>query len=121
LVETEGLTHVQLIVRDVTRSLAFYTNVFGMEVQFWDGDRLVFLRTPGHRDTLTLNQSEDEARAGAVGGVDHIGFRLLDRASLARAIEEVVDGGGRLVERGEHPSGQAFAYVADPDGYLIEL
>jgi catechol 2,3-dioxygenase-like lactoylglutathione lyase family enzyme len=49
LVETEGLTHVQLIVRDVTRSLAFYTYVFGMEVQFWDGDRVVFLRTPGHR------------------------------------------------------------------------
>jgi catechol 2,3-dioxygenase-like lactoylglutathione lyase family enzyme len=45
----------------------------------------------------------------------------LDRASLARAIDEVVEGGGRLVERGEHPSGQPFAYVADPDGYLIEL
>jgi len=29
--------------------------------------------------------------------------------------------GGRLVARGEHAPGIAFAYVADPDGYVIEL
>ena len=121
MVETEGLTHVQLIVRDVQRSLDFYTDVFGMEVQFWDGDRMVFLRTPARRDTLTLNQSDDQTRAGAPGGVDHIGFRLVNPAELDHAIEEVAKAGGRLVERGEHPSGQPFAYVADPDGYLIEL
>jgi catechol 2,3-dioxygenase-like lactoylglutathione lyase family enzyme len=121
MIETEGLTHIQLIVRDVHCSLAFYRQVFGMEVQFWDGDRMVFLRTPGRRDTITLNQSGDAERAGAAGGVDHIGFRLLDKNSLDAAIAEVESAGGRLVERGERAPDDLFAYVADPDGYVIEL
>jgi lactoylglutathione lyase len=120
MIATEGLTHVQLVVDDVRRSLAFYQRVFGMEVQFWAGDDMVFIRTPGARDTITLNQS-DVSRAGRQGGVDHIGFRLRDKTHLDQAIREVVDAGGHLVERGEHAPGQQFAYVADPDGYIIEL
>jgi len=121
MIETEGLTHVQLVVRDVHRSLAFYQAVFGMEVRFWDGDRMVFIGTPGQRDTITLNQSDDVQRAGAPGGVDHIGFRLLDKSQLDDAIAAVIDAGGHVVERGEHSADQPFAYVADPDGYVIEL
>jgi catechol 2,3-dioxygenase-like lactoylglutathione lyase family enzyme len=121
VIETDGLTHVQLVVRDVHRSLGFYEAVFGMEVRFWDGDRMVFIGTPGRRDIITLNQSDDVARAGAPGGVDHIGFRLLDKSRLDDAIAAVIDAGGRLVERGEHAPGHPFAYVADPDGYVIEL
>lgn len=120
MIETEGLTHVQLAVSDVRRSLEFYERVFGMQVQFWAGDDMVFIRTPGTRDTITLNQS-DPGRAGRQGGVDHIGFRLLDKTHLDDAIREVVDAGGRLIERGEHSPGQPFAYVADPDGFIIEL
>jgi catechol 2,3-dioxygenase-like lactoylglutathione lyase family enzyme len=33
----------------------------------------------------------------------------------------VVAAGGHLVERGEHTPGVPYAYVEDPDGYLIEL
>jgi len=29
--------------------------------------------------------------------------------------------GGRLVERGEHAPGMPYAFVADPDGYTIEI
>jgi catechol 2,3-dioxygenase-like lactoylglutathione lyase family enzyme len=120
VIETEGLTHVQLVVSDVRRSLEFYQHAFGMEVKSWDGPQMVFIGTPGQHDTITLNQS-DPSRAGAPGGVDHIGFRLLDKSRLEDAIRQVIEAGGQLVERGEHPSGQAFAYVADPDGYIIEL
>jgi catechol 2,3-dioxygenase-like lactoylglutathione lyase family enzyme len=121
VIETEGLTHVQLVVRDVHRSLAFYQAVFAMEVRFWDGDRMVFIGTPGRRDTITLNQSEDVERAGVAGGVDHIGFRLLDKSRLDDAVAAVIDAGGRVIERGQHSPDHPFAYVADPDGYVIEL
>jgi catechol 2,3-dioxygenase-like lactoylglutathione lyase family enzyme len=40
---------------------------------------------------------------------------------LDAAIKAVEAAGGRLVERGQRATGDAFAYVADPDGYLIEL
>jgi catechol 2,3-dioxygenase-like lactoylglutathione lyase family enzyme len=120
VVETEGLTHVKLVVNDVQRSLQFYQRVFGMQVKFWDGERMVFIGTPGRRDTITLNQTEP-GRAGIAGGIDHIGFRLLDKSRLDDAIRQVIAAGGRLVEQGEHPTGQPFAYVADPDDHVIEL
>jgi hypothetical protein len=37
------------------------------------------------------------------------------------AIKEVERAGGSLVSRGEHMPGAPFAYVADPEGYVIEL
>jgi catechol 2,3-dioxygenase-like lactoylglutathione lyase family enzyme len=120
VIETEGLTHIQLTVRDLDRSLAFYGSVFGMQEMFRDGPFLVFLRTPGARDTITLN-GDPEAPSPAAGGVAHFGFRLKDATQLDAAVAAVEDAGGRCLERGTHPSGQSFAYVTDPDGYVIEL
>lgn len=123
MIETEGLTHIHLVVRDLNRSLGFYRRVFGMEVMFREGPHLVFLRTPGARDTITLNDLADqgELTPGDSGGIAHFGFRLKDEAGLERAIEEVLAAGGRLERRGEHAPSEPFAYVTDPDGYMIEL
>ncbi len=119
IVETEGLTHIHLRVRDLDRSLRFYQQVFGMQESFRDGE-LVFLNTPGSGDTITLNPHH-EGLAGTSGGIEHFGFRLKPGVSHDHAIEAVEAGGGRLIRRGEHAPGVPFAYVADPDGYVIEL
>ncbi len=42
-------------------------------------------------------------------------------AELEAAIAEVTAAGGSLIERGEHAPGRPYAYVADPDGHVIEL
>jgi catechol 2,3-dioxygenase-like lactoylglutathione lyase family enzyme len=120
VIRTLGLTHVHLIVADLDRSLRFYTGVFGMEEQFRSEPSMVFLSTPGSADSITLNQQPGDPRIGS-GGVEHIGFRLVDKADLDAAVREVEAAGGRLVERGEHAPGAPYAYVADPDGYMIEL
>lgn len=91
-----------------------------MKEQFRDGENTLFLRTPGAKDTVTLN-ARPGARDIGRGGVDHFGFRLIDKGDLDAAIREVEAAGGRLIERGEHRPGQPYAYVADPDGYVIEL
>jgi catechol 2,3-dioxygenase len=124
MVQTEGLTHIHLLVKDLDRSLRFYREVFGLQERFRDGPKMVFLRTPGCRDTITLNECEspeDAARIGSLGGIDHFGFRLRSKADLDAAIAEVEQHGGSLLRRGKHPSGEDFAYVSDPDGYTIEL
>ena len=120
-IRTEGLTHLHLAVRDLDQSLRFYQSVFGMEELFREGEAMVFLRTPGAADTVTLRRSDSSDRPGDGGGIGHFGFRLADEENLDRAVEEVERAGGRLVRRGEHADGQPFAYVTDPDGYVIEL
>lgn len=122
MIRTQGLTHIHLVVRDLERSLRFYRGVFGMEERFRDGPKMVFLNTPGSRDLITLNEDPAEARlAGVNGGVAHFGFRLAASTDLDAAVAEVEAAGGKLIRRGEHAPGAAFAYVEDPDGYVIEL
>jgi catechol 2,3-dioxygenase-like lactoylglutathione lyase family enzyme len=122
MIRTQGLTHIHLVVRDLERSLRFYKGVFGMEERFRDGPDMVFLNTPGSQDLITLNADPGGARlAGVNGGVAHFGFRLAKSADLDAAIAEVEAAGGRLIRRGEHAPGVAFAYIEDPDGYVIEL
>lgn len=122
MIKTSGLTHIHLIVRDLQTALGFYQHVFGMEERFRDGPNMVFLNTPGSDDLITLNEDPSEAgNAGNNGGVGHFGFRLAEGVSLDQAIEDVERFGGRLESRGAHGPGHEYAYVRDPDGYLIEL
>lgn len=122
MIRTQGLTHIHLVVCDLERSLRFYQDVFGMEERFRDGPKMVFLNTPGSQDLITLNEDPAEARlAGVNAGVAHFGFRLADPADVDAAIKAVEAAGGKLIRRGEHAPGKSFAYIADPDGYVIEL
>ena len=59
--------------------------------------------------------------AGLSGGIAHFGFRLVDPGDIDHAIAEVERAGGRLLRRGEFAPGLPYAYVADPDGYEIEI
>jgi catechol 2,3-dioxygenase-like lactoylglutathione lyase family enzyme len=121
MVETDGLSHIHLTVRDLDRAVSFYRRVFGM-VELFRRPHKVVLRTPGAGDAMTLeSDAAGVDRAGTSGGIDHFGFRLKDPRRLEEAIAEVKAAGGRLVRRGEHAPAHPLAYIADPDGYVIEL
>ena len=98
--------------------LRFYEQVFGLR-EYGRGDGLIHTQAAGRHDILTI--AEDPSMAGAVGGVAHFGFRLVDPNDIDRAITEVERAGGRLLRRGEFAPGLPYAYVADPDGYEIEI
>src|SRR5882724_6805485 len=115
MVPTYGLTHINLAVRDTERALRFYEQVFGL-CEYGRGDGLVHTQAAGRHDILTF--AEDPS---AVGGVTHFGFRLVDPNDIDRAIAEVECAGGQLLRRGEFAPGLPYAYVADPDGYEIEV
>ena len=122
MIRTQGLTHIHLTVRDLERSLTFYMRVFGLEERFREDSHMVFLNTPTSQDLITLNEDPKEAAvAGVNGGVNHFGFRLAEMSDLDAAIMEVKAAGGTLIKRGEHAPGVPFAYIRDPDGYVIEL
>ncbi len=135
----KGIFHTNIVVRDVQRSLRFYTGLFGMEVSNFikDGD-LVFLKTAGHDDLLTLNpagvtfgfpggcsrESERELKEnlpGVQGGVSHFGYMLPNKQEYERVIASVGEFGGRLLTRCEHGGLLSHTYLADPDGYTVEI
>ena len=118
MIQTYGLTHINLAVRDVKRTLRFYEQVFGL-CEYGRGDGLVHTQAAGRHDIITF--AEDPDTAGMVGGVAHFGFRLVAPDDIDRAVTEVERAGGRLLRRGEFAPGLPYAYVADPDGYEIEI
>jgi len=122
MIQTKGLAHIHFSVRDMDRSLRFYQQAFGMREMFRAGQDLVFLQTPGGDDTITLHADPKQAlEPGKSGGIAHFGFNVFGDSALNEAITEVEAAGGTLVSRGEHGPGAAYAYVTDPDGYVIEL
>src|SRR5256885_14916007 len=111
MVPTYGLTHINLTVRDTERALRFYEQVFGLR-EYGRGDGLVHTQAAGRHDILTL--AEDPSTAGAVGGVAHFGFRLVDPNGIDRAITEVERAGGRPLPRREFAPGPPPAVLPPP-------
>jgi catechol 2,3-dioxygenase-like lactoylglutathione lyase family enzyme len=116
VIRTSGLDHIHLHVDDVQRSLAFYATVFGAEESFRVGEALVFLRLPGVDSVIALDGRPEGER-----NPTHVGLRLAKGEDRDAAVHEVEEAGGSVIERGEHAPGVHYAYVADPDGNVLEL
>ena len=114
-VKATGINHLHLNVRDIDRAVHFYQEAFGLKESFRTGG-IVFLEPEGRGDSLALHQAEPVG----LHGVQHFGFRL-NVHDLDAAIAQVERAGGKLVSRGKHGGQFPYAYVADPDGYVIEL
>ena len=119
-----SLDYTILIVEDIDRSVAFYTNVLGIELghqsggyaQLITGQTRLALYTR-ERMAATLDEPLEPMARNAPGC--EIGFLVAD----------VDDAFARLTEAGAEPAkeptdrfwGQRTAYIRDPDGHLIEL
>jgi catechol 2,3-dioxygenase-like lactoylglutathione lyase family enzyme len=115
------MIHIHLVVSDLARSQRFYEQAFGLkQLLRHEEDRMVFLQTPGTGDVVTLREERSD-RVGVCGGIDHFGFPLVDANDLDEAIREVEAAGGRLIEKSEIGGGLPTAFVADPDGYRIQI
>lgn len=118
MVKTHGLTHINLAVRDPERSMRFYRDVFGV-TEYHRDETSIQVQGPGPFDVIAFEKNRKAA--GEVGGLSHFGFRLTSPDDIALAVKEVEAAGGRLLRQGEFAPGFPFAYVADPDGYEIEI
>jgi catechol 2,3-dioxygenase-like lactoylglutathione lyase family enzyme len=116
----EGFNHLHINIRDLARSIRFYEEAFGLTVGFRAGDDLVFMVPKGGAHSLALHLVGPDQPVGMAGGFQHFGFKL-DSSDHDRVIAQVEKAGGSLVSRGKHDGRFPYAYVADPDGYVIEL
>jgi len=119
MIQTLGMRHVALRVSDVARSVRFYTEVFGMRVN-WQPDPDNAYLSSGcdilalHRDTL--------APASAPERLDHIGFFVADMAALEHSYAWVSSRPIDIVHPlKRHRDGTSSFYIRDPDGVVIQV
>ena len=101
-------------------SIRFYKEAFGLKVGFSDGKDLIFMVPEERGHSLALHRIGPDEPVGMPGGFQHFGFKL-DLNDHDRVIRQVEKAGGKLVSRGQHGGRFPYAYVTDPDGYVIEL
>ena len=119
MVRTYGLTHLSLAVKALERTLRFYRKVFGARV-YWREGKSAQVKTPGCHDVIAFEEMKPRS-VGKTGGIEHFGFRLVEPKDIDKAVKDAVAGGGKLLRRGEFAPGLPYAYVADPDGYEVEI
>ena len=115
-----GLRHVALNVRDVRKSLEFYSKVFGMELEWMPDEENAYL-TSG-QDNLALHKLPAGSEPGAVQMVDHIGFVVRNPSDVDTWAARVRSHGVPLAQEPKtHRDGARSFYFRDPDGLLIQL
>lgn len=118
-----AIGHIHLKVSDLERSVAFYRDIIGLEVQTRMGDRAAFLGFGGYHHHLGLNTwhsaGQDPAPRRAPG-LFHSAFLFKTREGLARAYKQALSAGVEIYGWADHGVSQAI-YFDDPDGNGIEI
>jgi catechol 2,3-dioxygenase len=120
---TARIGHVHLKVSDLDRSVAFYRDVLGLEVQQLYGNQAAFLSYGGYHHHLGLNTWESQGGSPAPKhhpGLYHTAFLFETRTDLARALKQALEAGVRLTGAADHGVSEAI-YFDDPDGNGVEI
>jgi len=115
--------HVHLKVSDIDRSLAFWCDVLGFELQQRLGDQAAFISAGGYHHHLGLNTWESKGGSPPprnTTGLYHVAILYPDRKTLADALRRLVDAGIRIDGATDHGVSEAI-YLRDPDGNGVEL
>jgi catechol-2,3-dioxygenase len=121
----QRLNHAVLYVRDVAKSVAFYTEALGFRVVMEVPQRAAFLQAADSTNDhdLGLFAIGDRAGASTAGrstvGLYHLAWEVDTLAELQR-IREVLTERGALVGASDHGSTKAL-YAQDPDGIEFEV
>lgn len=121
------LLHTMLRVGDLDKSIAFYTEVLGMQLlrrkDYPEGKFTLAFVGYGSEDknsVIELTHNWDTASYDLGNGYGHIALEVPD---VYQACEDIRARGGKITrEPGPMLHGNSIlAFVEDPDGYKIEL
>ena len=120
-----ALLHIMIRVKDVEKSLEFYTKLFGMELESkrrLEDCWLYFLtdKESGIQIELTYNDETPEEGYNIGNGFGHFAFSVKSLDEFTKKLHE--NGYEYLYEPFDlNGKGSMIAFIQDPDGYEIEL
>jgi catechol 2,3-dioxygenase len=115
--------HVHLKVADLDRSLAFWCDVLGFELQHRFGGEAAFISAGGYHHHLGLNTWESKGGSpppSGTTGLYHVAVRFPDRKTLAGALQRLIEAGVPIDGASDHGVSEAV-YLRDPDQNGVEI
>ncbi len=117
------LLHTRMRVSDMDETLAFYTQVLGLQVverkSSPRGSHLAFLAVPNSDELIELCSFPPSGPVTVQEDLVHLAFEVENLEDTLRALEakqiKITDGPTRT------SSGSRFIFIDAPDGYEIEL
>jgi catechol 2,3-dioxygenase-like lactoylglutathione lyase family enzyme len=125
-----GIQHIDLCVRDVERSLAFYTQLLGplgleedVRVKSYRGsEEVVYLRFG--EQNLGLRPADGGEHRYYEAGIEHLAFGVDTREEVDAAFERAQALGARIhfpPEEDDDLDDYYACFVFDPDGIRVEI
>ena len=115
--------HVHLKVADIERSLTFYRDILGFEVQQKYGPSAVFISAGGYHHHIGLNTWHSKNGPPApvkAAGLYHVAILYPTRYDLAVILKRLIDKNYPLTGASDHGVSEAL-YMNDPDENGVEL
>jgi lactoylglutathione lyase len=119
----QNLLHTRMRVSDMDQTIAFYTDVLGLEVLERKisprGSHLAFLRVPNSEELIELCSFPPSGPVKVQEDLVHLAFQVdsLDETitTLQKKGIKITDGPTKT------SSGSRFIFIDAPDGYEVEL
>jgi len=120
MLKTQGIAHFSLPVTDMSRSVAFYADIVGLQLVFGTND-LAFFRSG--KDHVVLALTETVPKLSNARNVHHA--FIVETRDFDASLEFLAEQGVAVVDQDARPEGSVFAgrsaYFADPDGNMLEI
>lgn len=115
--------HVHLKVSDLEKSLKFYRDLLGFELQQYYGDSAAFISAGGYHHHIGLNTWHSKNAGPApvhTAGLYHTAIVYPTRKDLANALKRLIGEKYPLTGASDHGVSEAI-YLNDPDRNGVEL
>ena len=119
-----GLGHVVYYVQELERSIGFYTEVVGLDLQgrIFNGRAALLSGGSTHHELLLIQVGEAEGPLqGRRIGLYHVGWKVGDSLEQLKAVYRKINALGHpIAGTSDHTVSQSI-YLRDPDGNEVEL
>ena len=128
-IKPRKLGHLVLAVRDIQKSVDFYTEILGLQVSDWISDQMCFLRAGTDHHDLALSQIPKESAdindlpRYSRPGMEHFSYLVDSIEDMELAAKMLQERGVEIVRGiGKHGPGEnCFLVFKDPDGNNVEI